>query len=116
MAQGRPNVVAVAFFVGAWGVGVPAAVIFAFHVQATHGIFGLWLGLTLGYGTITLIAIHALLRTDWEAVVADAKERSRSERRLSETGLDVSEGSVLGRAAQEPLLSEEDVADASRIL
>lgn len=48
-AQGRPAFIAISFLIGAWGVSVPAAYIFAFHVDATHGLLGLWVGLTLGY-------------------------------------------------------------------
>jgi len=105
MAQGRPNVVAVAFFVGAWGVGVPSAVIFAFRIEATKGLFGLWLGLTVGYSLITIIALGALWNSDWEQIAKDAVQRSRLERAVSESSL-----------LDEPLLADGEGVDAVTIL
>jgi MATE family multidrug resistance protein len=75
-AQARPGIVAVAFFTGAWGVGVPCAVLFAFHVEKTKGLIGLWLGLTCGYGVVTIIALVAVWRSDWEDIVRLAEARS----------------------------------------
>ena len=75
-AQARPGAMALAFFTGAWGVGVPMAVVLAFHVEKTKGLVGLWLGLTMGYGVVTIISAVAVWSSDWDKVLADAKQRS----------------------------------------
>lgn len=75
-AQARPGVVAVAFLIGAWGVCIPTAYLFAFHLG--HGLLGLWYGLIIGYGTVTLIAGAAVLRSDWDAILRDAAARNAS--------------------------------------
>lgn len=73
-AQARPGIVAVAFLVGAWGVCIPTAYLFAFHLG--HGLLGLWYGLIVGYGTVTLIAGAAVLCSDWRAILRDAASRN----------------------------------------
>jgi MATE family multidrug resistance protein len=67
--QGRPGPVATAFVIGAWGVSIPAAYLFAF--QANLGLIGLWYGLACGYGIVTLIAGYAVVTSDWEAIALD---------------------------------------------
>lgn len=84
-AQARPHFIAAAFFIGAWGVSVPAAYIFAFHVEKTKGLIGLWLGLTCGYCVVTIISLYGVISSDWDQVTLDAVNRSKRERRASET-------------------------------
>jgi MATE family multidrug resistance protein len=67
-AQGRANVIAVSFLLGAWGVGVPASYVFAFEWDVTRGLFGVWLGLCGGYAVVTVVVIWFLLRSDWVAI------------------------------------------------
>ena len=81
-AQARVGYIATAFFVGAWGVGVPCAYLFAFHVESTKGLFGLWLGLSCGYSVVTCITYYGVWISDWETLMKDAMIRS-SERRTS---------------------------------
>ena len=71
---GKPGMVAVAFVIGAWVVGVPTAAGFAFG--AGWGLRGLWIGLNAGYVTVTGIAWAAVLRIDWDAACAAAAERT----------------------------------------
>ena len=82
-AQARPQFIAVAFFIGAWGVSVPAAYLFAFKIEKTKGLIGLWLGLTCGYLVVTMIGLCGVWSTDWAAVTQDAVERSKRERSAS---------------------------------
>merc|ERR1712185_148619 len=62
-AQARGGAVAVAFLLGAWGVSVPAS--YLLSQRAGLGLVGLWIGLSLGYAVITVIAGAALWRSDW---------------------------------------------------
>ena len=73
-AQARSGAIAVSFFVGAWGVGVPLAAVLAF--REGRGLVGLWTGVALGYLVAAVVALVAVARTDWEAAVREAKARS----------------------------------------
>ncbi|GBG24871.1 Protein DETOXIFICATION 19 [Hondaea fermentalgiana] len=73
-AQGRPNVVALAFFCGAWVVAVPLAYVLALVLDM--GILGLWLGLMAGYAVTTLVLCVNVLTTDWNKVLDDALRRN----------------------------------------
>ncbi len=61
--QGRPGIVALSFFIGAWCVAIPCAYVLAFSKGL--GLRGLWYGLCCGYTVVTLIAATAFLRSDW---------------------------------------------------
>lgn len=73
--QGRVGIIAIAFLIGAWAVSVPLA--FVFVDKLDWGLLGIWRALVIGYATITVIAIGAVLRSDWPATVRAAIERSR---------------------------------------
>lgn len=73
--QGRVGIIAIAFLIGAWAVSVPLA--FVFVDKLDWGLLGIWRALVIGYATITVIAIGAVLRSDWPATVQAAIERSR---------------------------------------
>lgn len=73
--QGRVGIIAVAFLIGAWAVSVPLAFIFVDKLD--WALLGIWRALVIGYATITVIAIAAVLRSDWPATVRAAIERSR---------------------------------------
>eukprot|EP00811_Abedinium_folium_P034169 NODE_7073_length_1612_cov_4.906397.p1 GENE.NODE_7073_length_1612_cov_4.906397~~NODE_7073_length_1612_cov_4.906397.p1 ORF type:complete len:417 (+),score=87.72 NODE_7073_length_1612_cov_4.906397:130-1251(+) len=79
-AQGRQSFVAIAFAVGAWCVGLPLSYIFGFldaaRHRVLHGIFGFWLGTSLGFVVVTGIASLAVWRSDWHHIGAEALRRS----------------------------------------
>ena len=75
-AQGRPGPAALAFLVGAWGVGVPAAFAQRRWLPGL-GIAGVWWSLVLGFGVVTLVAGGFVVRSDWEALAAAAGARAR---------------------------------------
>jgi len=102
-AQARPHFIAAAFFIGAWGVSVPAAYLLAFQVEKTKGLIGLWLGLTCGYCVVTLISVYGVCITDWEQVTKDAVERSKRERASSLTP--VGDEEIRNTDATTPLIS-----------
>eukprot|EP00455_Lapot_gusevi_P045968 TRINITY_DN5966_c0_g1_i2.p1 TRINITY_DN5966_c0_g1~~TRINITY_DN5966_c0_g1_i2.p1 ORF type:complete len:510 (+),score=80.65 TRINITY_DN5966_c0_g1_i2:61-1590(+) len=62
-AMSQTNAVAVSFLVGSWGVALPCAWLFGFHLH--KGLFGIWLGLLLGYSVVSLLTGIAVLRVDW---------------------------------------------------
>ena len=83
-AQGRTVAIAVSFFIGAWCFGVPSAWAFGFKAwwhgrEGGLGLLGLWLGLTVGYGVTTLLALGNVWRSDWPKLARDAMERSEKE-------------------------------------
>lgn len=74
-AQARPTVVAVAFFIGAWGISVPLSYVFCFVIH--KDLLGLWYGMCCGYLVITAIAGIAVLRSNWPEILQAALKRSR---------------------------------------
>lgn len=108
-AQARPQFIAAAFLIGAWGVSVPAAYLFAFQVEKTKGLIGLWLGLTCGYIVVTAISLYGVCTTDWERVTIEAVERSKRERSGSVPLVDEENGeeSLATSDANQPLLLSE---------
>lgn len=57
------------------------------------GLFGLWLAMAAGYAVVALIAGVAVLRSDWEAIVRAAAERSAA-KSTATTTLSKSESSA----------------------
>ena len=74
-AQGRANAVAIAFFVGAWGVTVPCVFIFG-HMQQFATLFYLWVAMAAGYTVVTLIALFFVLRSNWEKIAEETMIRT----------------------------------------
>eukprot|EP00403_Amphidinium_massartii_P009999 CAMPEP_0178409244 /NCGR_PEP_ID=MMETSP0689_2-20121128/20363_1 /TAXON_ID=160604 /ORGANISM="Amphidinium massartii, Strain CS-259" /LENGTH=519 /DNA_ID=CAMNT_0020030381 /DNA_START=52 /DNA_END=1608 /DNA_ORIENTATION=- len=91
----KPAVVVLGFVIGCYGVGLPVAYLFGFHVDPHKmswwpyldpstasgeqpngcGILGLWFGLAAGYLVTTIVAVSRLLCIkDWRAEVAKARE------------------------------------------
>lgn len=71
--QSRTTTMAVTFVVGCWCVCIPLAFTL---LEATHlGIFGLWASLLSGYSVATVIAVIAVVRSDWAALAEAAAER-----------------------------------------
>ena len=58
------------------------------------GLFGLWLAMAAGYAVVALIAGVAVLRSDWEAIVRAAAERSAAKSTATATTLSKSESSA----------------------
>ena len=94
--QGRPNLVAVAYMIGAWLVTVPIGyyTIFVLNYQ----LEALWYSMMAGYSVITIISVIGVLRTNWEEVLSECTERA--ERKAS-------------RVLEDPLLSNDDFEDPS---
>ncbi len=72
--QGRPLALAASFAVGAWGVSVPSSWYFAFG-GPDWGLWGVWLGLVLGYSVITAMCLFFTCRSDWAAIAQEAVKR-----------------------------------------
>ena len=83
-AQARPMMSALAFIVGAWGVSVPLAYVFAFVMQ--RGLLGIWCALCLGYTVVGVVLCIACLVSDWRQVSVNAM--LRSEKQTTEGGDD----------------------------
>eukprot|EP00941_MAST-03F_sp_MAST-3F-sp1_P000101 g101.t1 len=75
-AQGRPNIIAFAFVVGAWCTTMPLCYVFSVMWEPTKGLFGLWLAMACGYGVTTLIACFAVFMSDWEEIFRNAQIRA----------------------------------------
>lgn len=73
-AQGRPMVVAVSFFIGAWLVCIPLATVQAFVWD--NGLEGQWYSMITGYTVTTLVAGYGVYYTDWDRVLEDARTRN----------------------------------------
>ena len=80
--QGRPLPVALAFFLGAFLVAPSAGWAFTFRLGCCGSVrlYGLWLGLILGYGVTTLISGTAVCLSDWPMISKWAQERSEAGR------------------------------------
>lgn len=105
--QGRPGIVAVAFFVGAWLVAIPSAYVFAFVLHA-H-LRGLWYGLCCGYGVVTLISSSAAYTSDWPALAQLAHERAEGSNKGERD-----EERILYPTLESPFLAEESKQDAKQ--
>ena len=92
-AQGRPGVIAVAFFLGGWGISVPTSYVFAYVWPSRDGaiahaldvlpdktrphgmgLIGLWIGLALGFVVMGLIGSVAVLTSKWSNIVRHIRE------------------------------------------
>lgn len=73
-AQGRPGVVAVAFFIGAWLVCIPLASVEAFVWD--NGLLGQWTAIIVGYVITTSIASLGVYFTNWDVVLEQATVRN----------------------------------------
>jgi len=85
-AQGRPVIVAVAYLLGCWVVCLPLAYVFAFVCH--YGLIGLWYGLIVGYGVVTLIVGVAAYRSDWDKYVHLAQARAEKKKAEMKGGVD----------------------------
>ncbi|GLD96216.1 hypothetical protein PINS_up004894 [Pythium insidiosum] len=75
----------IAFFAGAWIVGVPSAYLLGVY-HGAQSIVGVWQGMLLGYVGSASIAFGVVsCGTDWELQARLAMERSSAEKeRLAE--------------------------------
>ena len=109
--QGRPLPVALAFFLGAFLVGPVLGYVFTFelHCCGTVLLYGLWLGLIVGYAITTLVAGVSALRSDWPLAAKRAQERSEAAQIASRpcdgiqegTGSDTASASSSGHSPSE---------------
>ncbi|CAK4072375.1 unnamed protein product [Aphanomyces euteiches] len=75
IAQARGVPLLIAFFCGAWLVGVPTA--YLLGLKAKMGLLGIWIGMSAGYGVTTAIAFYGCVITDWKGEANRAIERSK---------------------------------------
>ncbi|KAF0694913.1 Aste57867_14255 [Aphanomyces stellatus] len=75
LAQARGLPILVAFFTGAWIIGIPGAYLAGIYYEM--GLLGIWLGMCTGYGATSIIALYASCRTDWDQEAIKAVERSK---------------------------------------
>lgn len=73
-AQARPGIIVVGYLVGAWLVCVPLAYLLAFPLGV--GLPGVLYALILGYAVVTAFTVYGAARTDWDAVIEDARRRN----------------------------------------
>ncbi|KAJ0397811.1 hypothetical protein ATCC90586_010222 [Pythium insidiosum] len=79
-AQARSIPIMIAFFAGAWVVGVPSAYFLGVH-NGVKSIVGVWQGMLLGYVGSASIAFGVVTcGTDWELQARLAMERSTEEK------------------------------------
>ncbi|OQR89262.1 Multidrug/Oligosaccharidyl-lipid/Polysaccharide (MOP) Flippase Superfamily [Thraustotheca clavata] len=80
-AQARTIPIMISFLIGAWIVGVPMAYVFGFVLKL--GLFGIWMGLCLGYLITTLFGTYFTYKSNWideaEKAVARSKVSMRDE-------------------------------------
>lgn len=108
--QSRPGIVAIAFVVGAWLVCIPTAIPLSRALNPVSAVLscllcwvsfalphvpllplqhlvGLWVALVFGYGVTTVIAMAAVLRSDWDDLAAKAVARSEGAHLAETTAL-----------------------------
>ncbi|KAJ0395030.1 hypothetical protein P43SY_003243 [Pythium insidiosum] len=79
-AQARPQPVMIAFFTGAWVVGVPSAYYLGLG-GAEKSFVGIWIGMLAGYTVTSAIGFHAAaFRTDWQEQARLAVKRSKKKK------------------------------------
>ncbi|KAF0700940.1 Aste57867_8550 [Aphanomyces stellatus] len=71
----RFTCVLVAFFIGAWLVGVPAA--YVIGIVYKMGLLGIWIGMSLGYGITSLVSLRAATLSNWHDEAEKAVDRSK---------------------------------------
>ncbi|OQR87867.1 Multidrug/Oligosaccharidyl-lipid/Polysaccharide (MOP) Flippase Superfamily [Achlya hypogyna] len=75
-AQARTVPIMISFLVGAWLVGVPMAYLFAFPLH--HALYGVWLGMSLGYLITTFFGVYFTAKSNWSNEAKKAIARSKS--------------------------------------
>ncbi|KDO21204.1 hypothetical protein SPRG_11057 [Saprolegnia parasitica CBS 223.65] len=75
-AQARTLPIMISFLIGAWLVGVPMAYVFAFPLH--HQLFGVWLGMSLGYLVTTAFGVYYTVRSNWPDEAHKAVARSKT--------------------------------------
>ncbi|ETW01639.1 hypothetical protein H310_06268 [Aphanomyces invadans] len=84
VAQARALPILVAFFSGAWVIGVPTAYVVGIYWHI--GLLGVWMGMSLGYGVTTFVAFYGATTTNWEDEAANAVLRSNAkQQQITET-------------------------------
>ncbi|ETO08066.1 multidrug resistance pump [Reticulomyxa filosa] len=71
---GKPKMIAISALISCWGISVPLA--YVFGLKLNFGIYGLFLGIMIGYSLFTASALTLMLRSDWNQAAVDAKIRS----------------------------------------
>ncbi|KAH8871168.1 Multidrug and toxin extrusion protein 1 [Schistosoma japonicum] len=72
LACGRQCLGAIIIFLGYYCIGMPIAAVLTY--QTSLGIFGSWIGLTVGFGLTTTTYTILALRTDWDEQVKRARK------------------------------------------
>lgn len=71
--QGRGDGQAFSFFIGAWVITIPAAIIS--YLCTDFMLSGIWGSLLIGNAASCIIGLVLLYRSDWEKIALDASER-----------------------------------------
>jgi len=72
MKQGRAHLVAMSVPVCTWFLGIPTSYYGAHH----FGLFGIYLGGSVGYGTAFVVLLTAFIRSDWDSIAEQARQRA----------------------------------------
>lgn len=75
--QGRQRIGSVLSFFSYYVLGTPLEYLFGFHMN--HGVFGLWLGLSIGVGFLTVAEFLCVVFSDWDKIVEDSNARNSVE-------------------------------------
>ena len=86
--QARPVPVALAFFLGAFLVtpSLALTLTFVLHCCGDVKLYGLWIGLIVGYTLTTAISSTACACSDWERLSKQALVRNETHTRAAGTG------------------------------
>merc|ERR1740121_1414115 len=74
MKQGRAHLVAMSVPVCTWFLGIPTSYYGAHH----YGLFGIYMGATVGYGTAFFVLFYAFVRSDWDSIAEQARQRAEN--------------------------------------
>jgi len=75
MKQGRAHLVAMSVPVCTWFLGIPTSYYGAHH----FGLFGIYMGASVGYGTAFFVLFIAFIRSDWETIAEQARQRAEAD-------------------------------------
>jgi multidrug resistance protein, MATE family len=61
--------------IGYYVIGVPIGLLLTFHPFFNMGLFGIWVGLTVGLIFVSTAQLVVILHVDWEKMAENAKSR-----------------------------------------
>lgn len=74
---GRPNIGVGIMLFGNYCVGLPLSYYFGLHTS--WGLSGLWLGMNIGYGAVSILFAILIFSFNWDTLALEAVERSKKD-------------------------------------